>query len=181
MKLPVIESEPSQPWYTEGLTFTCTQCGNCCTGGPGYVWISREEVVRLAEFLRITPEQTLERYCRKYGNRFSLKERRAAGGAYDCVFLREEKLERRNAAGERVVFTRRSCDIYSVRPLQCRTWPFWPENLEDRAAWDHAARRCHGMNAGTRHFSRERIESLRDAKDWPDQPPTSLKGMKPEQ
>ena len=24
---------------------------------------------------------------------------------------------------------RKSCSIYGVRPLQCRTWPFWPENL----------------------------------------------------
>jgi hypothetical protein len=29
------------------------------------------------------------------------------------------------------------------------------------------------MNHGGRTFTRERIESIRDAKDWPDNPPTS--------
>lgn len=179
MKLDVIQSvSPESPWYAEGLKFTCTQCGNCCTGGPGYVWISQEEIVRLAAFLKLTPEQTVERYCRKYDGQFSLKERRGPGGSYDCIFLREEKVERRNQAGERVVYTRRSCEIYHVRPLQCRTWPFWPENLSDKKAWDAAARRCHGMNAGNRHFTLEQIHALRDAKDWPDRPPTSLKGLR---
>ena len=42
MKLPVLEkSSDTSPWYAEGLKFTCSQCGNCCTGGPGYVWISK--------------------------------------------------------------------------------------------------------------------------------------------
>ena len=49
MKLEVLKDEAAeQPWYAEGLKFTCTQCGNCCTGGPGFVWISREEIRRLA-------------------------------------------------------------------------------------------------------------------------------------
>src|SRR5215208_5153364 len=107
MKLDVISNDAAkQPWYADGLNFTCTQCGNCCTGGPGYVWISREEIARLAEFLGITPEETLEQYCRTHGSQLSLKERRAAGGAYDCVFLKEERIAKRTQTGERVVFTR---------------------------------------------------------------------------
>ena len=52
MKLDVIkDGGPGEPWYADGLNFTCTQCGNCCTGGPGFVWISREEIVRLAAHL----------------------------------------------------------------------------------------------------------------------------------
>ena len=62
---------------------------------------------------------------------------------------------------------------YPVRPLQCRTWPFWDTNLASQSAWDRAARRCHGMNHGRRTFSREEMEALRDADDWPDNPPTS--------
>lgn len=180
MKLNVIQSdaEGTKSWYADGLRFTCSQCGNCCTGGPGYVWISREEIVRLADYLRIKPEQVVERYCRKYDGKFSLNEHRNAAGLYDCVFLREEKVEQRTAGGETVVHTRRTCEIYPVRPLQCRTWPFWPENLRSKANWDHAAKRCHGMNAGKRVFTLDRIEDLRDAKDWPDSPPTSEKGVK---
>ena len=33
-----------KPWYAEGLRFKCTECGQCCTGAPGYVWVNEEEV-----------------------------------------------------------------------------------------------------------------------------------------
>ena len=57
----------------------------------------------------------------------------------------------------KVVHTIRQCSVYEVRPLQCRTWPFWPENLWSKKTWDHAAKRCHGMNAGHRHFTLDQI------------------------
>ena len=179
MKLNVLSLGTSdQPWYAGGLKFTCSQCGNCCTGGPGYVWISKQEIVRLANHLKLTPEETVERYCRKIGGKFSLKEKRGPGGAYDCIFLEEVEVApgargRELAKGEQVPMKRRTCSIYSVRPLQCRTWPFWRENLTTRKAWDHAARRCHGINHGQRHFTGEQIEAIRDADQWPDDPPTS--------
>src|SRR5688572_14598868 len=180
MKLKVVDSgcaNDERPWYADGLKFTCSQCGNCCTGGPGYVWISQVEIVRLAEFLRVTPEQVVERYCRKVNGRFSLKENRTPQGNYDCVFLKEQPVPAAAAAregeGGRVVQTRRVCSVYPVRPLQCRTWPFWSENLSSPERWEQSAKRCHGMNSGRRTFTREQMEALRDAKDWPENPPTS--------
>jgi len=174
MKLDVL---PQHPWYADGLKFTCTQCGNCCTGGPGFVWISEQEIERLAEFLNLTPRQVLARYCRKVGSRWSLKERRTSEGLYDCIFLAEQPGP---AAGPReldrnqsIPLRRRGCSIYPVRPLQCRTWPFWDTNLSSKETWERASRRCPGMGRGSRHFSLKQIESLRDAADWPHNPPTS--------
>jgi len=40
------------------------------------------------------------------------------------------------------------CRIYAVRPRQCRTYPWWPELISSRAAWQDEARRCEGMNHG---------------------------------
>ena len=171
MELPVISPEQREPWYASGLRFTCTQCGNCCTGPPGYVWISPAEISRLAESLQLTDAQIIERYCRKIGERYSLREKRGPGGN-DCIFLTELD-DAASSEGRSVTLKRRGCAIYTVRPLQCRTWPFWPENLADRSTWDRAAQRCHGMDQGRRRFSRRQIESIRDAKDWPDKPPTS--------
>src|SRR2546423_9900497 len=99
MTLKVIQQN-NQPWYQRGLSFTCTQCGNCCTGGPGYVWISDEELSRLAEYLKLSLDEVIEKYARRIGNRFSLKERRNAG-SYDCIFLQEIKVP--SAGGDRVV------------------------------------------------------------------------------
>jgi len=173
MQLQILQPrKTSEPWYSAGLHFTCTQCGNCCTGGPGYVWISDEEISRLADHLKLTTRQVINKYCRKIGQKYSLKENRNSRGEYDCVFLIEEKaVSKRN--GAEVVFTKRGCSIYPVRPLQCRTWPFWDGNLISPDAWRNSSERCHGMNNGKRLFTREQIEALRDAREWPDQPPTS--------
>ena len=144
-----------QPWYQDGLRFTCTQCGNCCTGGPGYVWISEIEIERLAEYLKITSQEVVEKYCRRHGERTSLEERRTAEGNYDCIFLEEQP-----GTGKRI------CTVYPVRPLQCRTWPFWEGNLMSRESWERAGRKCPGMDEGKK-YSLEKIEALRKAKDWP--------------
>ncbi len=168
MKLTVLD-----PWYAAGLKFTCQQCGNCCTGAPGYVWISDVEIARLAEHLKLSEREVIRQYCRKVGQRYTLKEIRNAAGQYDCVFLHEEK-SAKGKDGE-VKYTRRSCSIYTVRPLQCRTWPFWDTLIASEEAWNEAGKRCHGINHGRRVFGREEMEALRDAEDWPQKPPTSAK------
>ncbi len=114
------------PWYKEGLPFKCTGCGACCTGAPGYVWVTREEINQLAETLHLTPEIFIQKYTRRIGHRLSLIE---DSKTFDCVFLKDKK-----------------CTVYSARPKQCRTFPWWKENLTDRAAWEEAASRCEGIN-----------------------------------
>jgi len=171
MKLDVLTTDDGKTWYADGLNFTCTQCGNCCTGGPGFVWISDVEITRLAEHLKMTEQAVKQKYCRMVSGRLSLKERKTPEGNYDCIFLKAMPATAPEK-GE-LPQTRKYCSVYTVRPLQCRTWPFWSGNLATPAAWDRAAERCHGMNAGRRHFPLQQIEQLRDAVDWPQKPPTS--------
>jgi Fe-S-cluster containining protein len=176
MKLNVISeadrSSAKAVWYADGLDFTCTQCGNCCTGGPGFVWLEKSEIVALAEYQEITPEEMVERYCRRIAGKFSLKEIRHPGrGEFDCIFIKEILVNAAPGAGK-VEQTRRVCSVYPVRPLQCRTWPFWPENLASKKAWKMAGKKCHGMDQG-RHFDRPSIEAIRDAAKWPEDPPSS--------
>ena len=47
-KLSLITEQDQEPWYKEGLRFKCTECGKCCTGAPGYVWVNKEEVAEMA-------------------------------------------------------------------------------------------------------------------------------------
>lgn len=162
MKLPVVDAkDESARWYANGLSFSCTQCGNCCTGAPGYVWVSDIEVDRFAAFLKIDRMTFLKTYCRLIGGRVSLKERRNFRNEYDCVFLKE--IEIGEGAKKRM---KRVCTVYDVRPLQCRTWPFWDGLLATEEAWNHAAERCPGMNKGKAYTISE-IVALRDAEDWP--------------
>ena len=150
-------------WFKDGLQFECTGCGNCCTGGPGYVWVSDEEISRLAEHLQISVTEVRKRYCRKLSGHVSLKEKPPnSRGEYDCVFLKEIPSEPVDGKPQ----VKRICTVYPVRPLQCRTWPFWQGNLSSRHAWEGASRRCPGINAG-RKWTREQIIARRDANEWP--------------
>ena len=40
------------------------------------------------------------------------------------------------------------CRVYPVRPVQCRTYPFWPEVLCSGTAWEQESRRCEGIGRG---------------------------------
>ena len=66
-------------WYEDGLRFSCEQCGNCCSGQPGYVWITTEEWENIEKYL---PKNTAP-YVRRVHNRFSLVEKVSG----DCIFL----------------------------------------------------------------------------------------------
>ena len=65
----------SQPWYSSGLKFECTQCGDCCSGSAGSVRFSEIEGNAIATRLNMPFPQFLETYCRKNGqNQWELKE-----------------------------------------------------------------------------------------------------------
>lgn len=126
-----------QPWYAGGLAFECLGCGGCCAGpGEGYVWVTPEEISAIAEFMGVAEAEVRQKYVREVGSRLSLIER---SDNRDCIFLQADGKGGRN------------CRIYSVRPVQCRTWPFWPGNIEDAEAWCLAGRRCPGINRGPVH------------------------------
>jgi len=113
-----------------GLRFKCTQCGECCRGSPGYVWLSRNDIFSIARYLNISEEFFLEMYCMpvstQYGISYSLKEK----NDYACIFL-----------------DKASCSIYPVRPVQCRTYPFWDDILKNEQSWNDEAQWCPGINA----------------------------------
>ena len=46
------------------------------------------------------------------------------------------------------IFWDGGCTVYSVRPRQCRTFPFWPENIDSRESWNAVKETCHGAGKG---------------------------------
>jgi uncharacterized protein len=134
------EPDGNTPWFRDGLAFSCTRCGACCTGAPGYVWVSPEEIERLAEFRGVSTSEFSAKFVRRVGNRHSLIER--PGG--DCIFWDKH-------AG---------CTVYPARPVQCQTWPFWPENVESREEWDRVRSVCPGSGHGRLYTVDEIVSSI---------------------
>jgi Fe-S-cluster containining protein len=128
-RLTIVKNDSNEPWYKEGLPFKCTECGACCSGAPGYIWVSEDEIAAMAEHKKMTIQAFSMRYLRRVDNRFALVELKRGPQTYDCVFLKDKK-----------------CQVYEARPLQCRTFPWWPENLSSPAAWERTATECEGIN-----------------------------------
>src|SRR5688572_18227267 len=119
----------SQPWYAPGLSFRCTGCGNCCTGSPGFVWVSTEEIAAIAAHLDKSIGEIRLLHTRPARGLTSLTE--FANG--DCTFFDPQT---------------RKCRIYEARPRQCRTWPFWESNVETPEAWSRTQANCPGAGQG---------------------------------
>lgn len=128
--LNVIQSDaPQKPWYAEGLRFKCTGCGGCCSGGPGFTWVSDDDIIAIAEYLGMDPIAFVKKYVRSVNGNLALIEISKGKGTFDCVFLEDKK-----------------CRIYPVRPTQCRTFPWWTQNLRTPEDWKEAAKRCEGIS-----------------------------------
>ena len=138
------------PWYVGGLHFECIQCGRCCSGpGEGYIWVTKPEIEFIADFLKITTDQLRRKYLRRVSLRMTIIEHHTTR---DCIFLQNIEGERR-------------CIIYPVRPSQCRTWPFWSDNLSKPGDWNKAAEKCPGINRG-KLYTCEEIEKIQRNKKW---------------
>ncbi len=112
------------------LRFTCTSCGLCCYGSANaYIAVNSTEIMAIQRYLGYTEEQFHRQYltCRiqgGWGIRL-LKDGR-------CSLLGEDN----------------RCRVYPVRPVQCQTYPWWPEILNNKRSWDNESRRCEGINHG---------------------------------
>ncbi len=131
-----------EPWFQDGLRFECTQCGDCCTGAPGFVWVNREEIAALAQRFAMTVPAFEAKYVRSVGIRKSLVE--VENG--DCVFFDGQT---------------RGCTVYEDRPRQCRTWPFWDSNVRTEATWKETCESCPGSGRGKLYSIDEIADRLR--------------------
>ncbi|MDH3786362.1 MAG: YkgJ family cysteine cluster protein, partial [Acidobacteriota bacterium] len=102
---------------------------DCCRNHDNYsyVYLDSAEAVAISGHLGISLEAFCERYTAVEDGDLILRMDQP-----DCPFL----------DGAR-------CSIYESRPTQCRTFPFWPENLTSRKRWNDLAGFCPGIDRGT--------------------------------
>ena len=140
-------SDENQPWYKDGLRFECTQCGRCCRG-PGNVWVSDEEIENLAQHVERSVDEFRATYVKRAGRRgLVLIQKRNQ----DCIFWDETT----------------GCQVYTSRPRQCLTYPFWRANLTSEYQWTSERRHCPGVDKGPLH-SPEEIDAKLENDGIPD-------------
>lgn len=93
----------------------------------GYVYITEADLKLAARFLGMAEDKFEARYVYRTAHMMRLRKPRDG----QCHFLSET-----------------GCGIHPAKPTQCRTFPFWPELVEDRQAWDKTAEYCPGIGAG---------------------------------
>jgi Fe-S-cluster containining protein len=155
-RLLVMARKNGKPWYKEGLLFECTQCGECCTGASGLVAFTHREAKGMAKQLDMAVDDFLGKYAKPSHEEgvWEMLELESPHG-FDCVLL-----ERCEETG----VTR--CIAHHARPSQCRTWPFWPDNLKNPKSWDRAARSCEGIGSGRLVPLRVIQRDVEETPDW---------------
>lgn len=118
-------------FYQNGLKFECQRCSFCCGHSPGFVYLSKTDLLNLCKHFHMDIQTFVEKYCRwadyYYGTKvLALKEKKN----YDCILWEN------------------GCSAYLARPIQCSTYPFWDWIIESSNSWEECAKECPGINKG---------------------------------
>lgn len=155
-----MSDEPKERWYEQGLPFSCTACGNCCKsrGEYGHVYLREEEAEAMAAHLDLSLEEFMAQHAQIDEGWITLRP-----GLDQCGFLQGDG----------------RCGVYEVRPVQCRTWPFWDINLK-RDTWEGEVNAtCPGSRSGEVH-SAARVEAIAQAnEDWYEDRIETWSGLEP--
>ena len=123
-------SNTKKEWWSEGLKFQCQGSGKCCTshGEYGFVFLTKDDRKRMADHLKLSLAAFTKKYCEQSNGFYHLKE---DGKNPDCFFLKDKR-----------------CSIYEARPVQCRTWPFWPDVMNAKTWKKEVVTFCPGVGKG---------------------------------
>jgi hypothetical protein len=124
-------------FFDEGLQFTCRQCGACCTGAPGTIYVAADEIQLIAKALNLSVTSFTADYLSPYKDSYTIREDHEGR----CLFYNE------------------GCAIYRYRPVQCRAFPFWFDNVRSKKRWQEIVGQCPGIGQG-RHFTKAEIITL---------------------
>jgi Fe-S-cluster containining protein len=107
--------------------FDCrTEAVHCCDQ-QGFVYLTEDDIPRIAAYLGLTAAAFEERYVYRTKRLRRLRVPRHA----QCGFLRDG-----------------GCSIHPVKPLQCRAFPYWPELVGNKGNWKKTGKWCPGIGKG---------------------------------
>ena len=117
--------------YKEGIRFECQGSGKCCVSREsyGFVYLSDNDLKRFSNYFKLSIKKFKEEYCQITDGFVHLIEKTELNG--NCIFLKDKK-----------------CSVYTCRPSQCRTWPFWNENMNVKVWNKNISINCPGIGKG---------------------------------
>ena len=134
-----------EAWYASeegGLSFRCTRCGRCCgLEGTRKVHVSDREIEEIARLLG-EPETSVreDRVTRTETGHQVLRGKQRGTGEV-CTFLHSDG----------------TCKIHEAKPVQCRTYPYWPEFLASPFEWRAEGARCEGIGSVQGRVPRQEV------------------------
>lgn len=131
-----------EPFFSSGLNFSCTRCSACCRYDAGVVYLTHEDLEKLLKIMDMDRDSFIAVYCRWVED---WKGR-------ECLSLKEK-------ANKDCILWDNGCTVYTARPVQCRTFPFWENILSSKESWNMAADGCPGINSG-RLYNEEEINGF---------------------
>ncbi len=116
-------------WWDSGLNFTCLpNCGKCCNEPDGIVYLSIEDMKRLARFHNMNLLEWIGRDCKESKDgRLILKSKNED---LKCIYFDNEL----------------NCTVYDSKPNQCSAFPWWNENLKNKNTWEETKKICPGID-----------------------------------
>ncbi|NCN95589.1 MAG: YkgJ family cysteine cluster protein [Bdellovibrionales bacterium] len=110
-----MKDSKTKAFYEKGLQFKCQGSGKCCVsrGEYGFVYMTKKDISKMAKLLKMNQKSFSSQYLDRTSETPHLIQPQ---DTEDCIFLKDNR-----------------CSVYLARPTQCRTWPFWPENMNSRA------------------------------------------------
>ena len=93
------------------------------------MYLSDNDLKRFAKFFKLSIKKFKEKYCQITDGFIHLVEKPKLNG--NCIFLKDNK-----------------CSVYTSRPSQCRTWPFWNENMSAKVWSKDISVNCPGIGKG---------------------------------
>jgi Fe-S-cluster containining protein len=109
------------------LRFACQPGCTACCEIKGSVYLSEEDLLKAARFLKLSPEEFERKYVYRTAHQIRLRKPKDR----QCHFLKDG-----------------GCSIHPAKPTQCRLFPFWPEYVVSREEWRALKHRCPGIGKG---------------------------------
>ncbi len=118
-------------YVNQPVRFQCSGCGDCCSGDPDthFIELLAGEAERIREYLQLSKTVFQRDHIvsiADIGKGIRINEQGR------CSLLGADN----------------RCQVYQVRPLQCRSYPFWPEIMHSLDTWRAEANHCEGIHQG---------------------------------